>query len=304
MTAGTERHTVELPDGRALAVLVAGPRDGRTLLFHTGTPSGLIVAPQLAGIAAARGFRWVQYSRPGYGDSSPCAGRLVADAASDVTAVLDAIRADRFVTAGWSGGGPHALATAALLGDRCKAAATIAGVAPYNAPGLDWFAGMAEENVSEFGIAARDEEALTALLKKELAERPDLAASEVAEALGGLVTEPDRAALSGWFAAYMAESMNAALTSGIAGWRDDDLAFVRDWGFSLDQIAIPVAVWHGDQDAMVPLAHGEWLASRIPGAQAHLLPGEGHLTLVSARFGEILDDLAELAGLSWPADLS
>jgi pimeloyl-ACP methyl ester carboxylesterase len=295
MTTGTKRLTVELADGRGLAALVAGPPDGRTLLFHTGTPSGLVEAGQLFDIAAANGFRSVLYARPGYGSSSARHGRLVADAADDVAAVLDAVGAGRFVTAGWSGGGPHALATAALLGDRCVAAASIAGVAPYEATGLDWFAGMAQENVAEFGAAASSEDALTALLAQELTERPDIAASEVADALGGLLTATDRAALTGWFADYLAESMRTALTTGIAGWRDDDLAFVRGWGFSLDQISLPVAVWHGDQDAMVPFAHGEWLARHIPGARAHLVPGEGHLTLVSARFDEILQDLAEMS---------
>ena len=183
MTAGTERRTIELADGRTLPVLVAGPPDGLTLLFHTGTPSGLVEAAPLFDIAAAAGFRCVLYARPGYGSSSPRPGRLVADAAKDVAAVIDALGVGRFVTAGWSGGGPHALATAALLGGRCAAAATIAGIAPYGATGLDWFAGMAQENIAEFEAAADDEEALTAMLEKELAERPDIAASEVAEAL-------------------------------------------------------------------------------------------------------------------------
>jgi pimeloyl-ACP methyl ester carboxylesterase len=129
MTAGTERHTVELADGRTLAALVAGPASGRTLLFHTGTPSGPVDAAPLFDIAATYGFRCVMYARPGYGSSSTRHGRLVADAAADVASVLDVVGADRFVTAGWSGGGPHALATAALLGDRCAAAASIAGVA-------------------------------------------------------------------------------------------------------------------------------------------------------------------------------
>jgi pimeloyl-ACP methyl ester carboxylesterase len=106
------------------------------------------------------------------------------------------------------------------------------------------------------------------------------------------------AAADTWFAGYLADSMRAALSSGIAGWRDDDLAFVRDWGFSLNEIEIPVAVWHGDQDAMVPLAHGQWLARHIPGAQPHLLADEGHLTLMNARFAEIVRDLARLAASS------
>ena len=295
MTEDAERHTVVLADGRSLPVLVAGPPDGLPLLFHTGTPGGLVEIAPLADIAAASGFRSVLYARPGYGSSDPLPGRRVADAAADVEAVLDHLGAGRFVTAGWSGGGPHALATAALLGGRCVAAATIAGVAPYAADGLDWFAGMAEENIAEFGAAVQGEGALDAILGAEMASRPDIAATEIADALGGLVTAVDRAAITGWFAAYLSDSMREAVSAGIAGWRDDDLAFVRDWGFGLDQIRLPVAVWHGDQDAMVPFAHGEWLAGHIAGARPHLLPGEGHLTLVSGRFGDIMRDLAELA---------
>jgi pimeloyl-ACP methyl ester carboxylesterase len=295
MTERTERHAVALPDGRSLPVLVAGPADGLPLLFHAGTPGGLVDIEPLTDIAAANGFRSVLYARPGYGSSEPLPGRRVADAAADVAAVLDHLGAGRFVTAGWSGGGPHALSTAALLRGRCVAAATIAGVAPYPAEGIDWFEGMAEENIAEFGAAAAGEGPLTAMLGGEMATRPGIAASEVADALGDLVTAADRAAITGWFAHFLAGSMREALSAGIAGWRDDDLAFVRDWGFGLDQIEVPVAIWHGDQDAMVPSAHGEWLVRHIPDARPHLLPGEGHLTLMSARFGDIMRDLAALA---------
>jgi pimeloyl-ACP methyl ester carboxylesterase len=295
MTEGAERHTVVLADGRSVPVLVAGPADGLPLLFHTGTPSGLVDVAPLTDIAAASGFRSVLYARPGYGSSDPLPGRRIADAAADVAAVLDYLGAGRFVTAGWSGGGPHALATAAVLGGRCAAAATIAGVAPYPADGIDWFAGMAQENIAEFGAAVRGEGPLTAILGAEMASRPDITASEVAEALGSLVTAADRAAITGWFADYLADSMREAVSAGIAGWLDDDLAFVRDWGFGVDQIEVPVAVWHGDQDAMVPFTHGEWLVRHVPGARPHLLSGEGHLTLVSGRFGDIMRDLAELA---------
>lgn len=295
MTERTERHTVLLPDGRSVPVLVTGPANGLPLLFHTGTPGGLVAIEPLTDIATASGFRCVLYARPGYGSSDPLPGRRVADAAADVAAVLDYLGASRFVTAGWSGGGPHALATAALLGGRCVAAATIAAVAPYPADGIDWFDGMAPENIAEFGAAVQGEGPLTALLGVEMASRPQIAASDVADALGSLVTATDRAAITGWFAQYLADSMQEALSAGIAGWRDDDLAFVRDWGFGVDQIEVPVAVWHGDQDAMVPFAHGEWLVRHVPGARPHLLPGEGHLTLVSRRFGDIVRDLAELA---------
>ena len=207
--------------------------------------------------------------------------------------MLDRLGATTFVTAGWSGGGPHALAAAALLADRCLAAATIAGVAPYTGP--DWLAGMAAENVAEFGAAIDSEQSLTAYLAADAAELAGVTAAQVAQALGGLASAADRAAVTGEFAEYLAESDRTALSGGIAGWRDDDLAFVRDWGFSLDQVRVPVSIWQGDQDAMVPFRHGEWLACQLPHARAHLLPGEGHLTLVQARIGDILGELVQQA---------
>src|SRR5260221_7023177 len=169
MTGG-EHFAVEVADGRYVRVITAGPPDGLALVFHTGTPAGLLEYAPLVDAAAANGLRVVMYGRPGYGTSDPLPGRRVADAAADVSAVLDQIGAARCVTAGWSGGGPHALATAALLADRCAAAATIAGVAPYPAAGLDWLAGMAEENVTEFGAAMRGEAALKDILEATAAE--------------------------------------------------------------------------------------------------------------------------------------
>src|SRR5580704_14188138 len=282
--ANGQRITVPADEGRVLEALVAGPDDALPLVFHTGTPSGLVWNAPLADAAAARGLRTVLYARPGYGGSTPQPGRLVADAAADVEKILERIGADEFVTAGWSGGGPHALACAALLPVRCLAAATIAGVAPYDSPGLDWMAGMAGEAD------------LTIFLDGAAGLLRELSAADLADGLGGLVSEVDKAALTGEFADYLAAAFRSAVTPGIDGWRDDDLAFTRDWGLSLDALghATPVAIWQGDQDRMVPSAHGAWLAANIPLARARLRPGEGHLSLIS-KLGEILDDLMNLA---------
>jgi len=297
-----ERLTVRTADDRILDVLVSGPEDGLALVFHTGTPGGLVESGPIVGPATARGLRTVLYARPGYGNSTAQPDRLVADAAADVDAILAHLRIDEFVTAGWSGGGPHALACAALLPVRCLAAATIAGVAPTDSPGLDWAAGMGQENVEEFAAATAGEADLTRFLDAAAAELRDITAAQVADGLGGLVSEADQAAVTGEFAEYLAATFRAALTTGIAGWRDDDLAFAKDWGLSLDALghATPVAIWQGDQDRMVPSAHGEWLAANIPLARARLRPGEGHLTLVTKELGRILDDLLDLAGKGGP----
>lgn len=302
MTA--DRFTVPAAGGRTLDVLACGPAAGIPFVFHSGTPSGLVTYDPMTETAAALGLRTVIYSRPGYGGSAPHPGRLVAHAAADVTAILDHIQAGPFVTAGWSGGGPHALACAAMLPGRCLAAASIAGVAPYGGVGLDWLGDMGPENVQEFTAAADGEAALAGLLEKGSDALRDITAAELAASMGGLLSEADNAVISGEFAEYLAASFRAAVATGTAGWRDDDLAFVRDWGFPLsgggNGAGVPITIWQGGQDRMVPYAHGAWLAGQLPGARAHLLPGEGHLTLAVTAFGQILADLLDLAGLRPP----
>ncbi len=306
----TDRILVEIPDGagesrgaaapragRTVDVLLAGPEEGLPLVFHNGTPGGLVRFERLATAAAVRGLRVVALARPGYERSAPWPGRSVADAAGDVGPVLDALGAESFLTAGWSGGGPHALATASRFRGRCLAGAIIAGVAPHRPEGLDWTAGMGPENIEEFTAAERGAADLGAYLEPAAAELQAVDGPAVADALGGLVSDADKAVLTGGFADYLAASLRAAIRNGISGWRDDDLAFVRDWGFSLRRTA-PVAIWQGDQDRMVPYAHGAWLAKNVPGARAHLLPGEGHLTLTASRLGRILDDLLDMARIT------
>ena len=288
--------TVPAAGGRQLEVLAGGPEGGLPLVFHNGTPGGLVAFEPMTAAAAERGLRTVMYGRPGYGASTPQPGRRVADAAGDVAAVLDALGAEQFVSAGWSGGGPHALACAALLPERCLGAASIAGVAPHDAGGLDWLAGMAGENVAEFGAATAGEAELTAYLTAEAATLRDITGEQLVAGLGDLASAADQAVITGEFASYLAAAFRAALTSGIAGWRDDDLAFIADWGFPLGAGA-PVTVWQGDQDMMVPFGHGKWLAANLSPARAHLIPGAGHLSLVVGQFGEILDDLLSLAGV-------
>jgi pimeloyl-ACP methyl ester carboxylesterase len=157
---------------------------------------------------------------------------------------------------------------------------------------------MGPENVAEFGAALAGESELTAFLSREAATMGAVTGQDVAQAFGGLVIEADQAVLTGEYADHVAACLRAALSSGIAGWRDDDLAFTRDWGFSLDGETPPrAAIWQGDQDRMVPFAHGQWLAAAIPGARVHLMPGDGHLSMTVSAFDRILDDLLDLAGL-------
>jgi pimeloyl-ACP methyl ester carboxylesterase len=280
-----------LADGRSLPVEVSGPDGGTPLLFLHGTPSAGQQYPPHAAEAAARGLRLVCYSRPGYGDSSRRPGRDVAACAADVAAVVDRLGADRFYVAGASGGGPHALACAALLPDRVLACATVAGAAPFDAEGLDFLDGMGTENHEEFGAAVAGADELRDYLERQRPALVELTGEQAAAALGDLVSPIDAATLTGGYAEYLAASMRGAVADGVWGWLDDDLAFVKPWGFELSDVDVPAFVWQGGQDRMVPFSHGEWLAAHVPGARARLLPEHGHLSIATTMFGEIVDDL-------------
>jgi pimeloyl-ACP methyl ester carboxylesterase len=290
--------SVRTPDGRDLEVRVSGSQGGLPLVYHHGTPSAAVPFPLLEDAATTRGLSLVSYSRPGYGTSSPAPGRSVAAAAQDVASILDQLSLDRFVTLGWSGGGPHALVCAALSSGRCAAAATLAGVAPYDAEGLDFLEGMAPENHAEFGAALEGRDALERFLHEQAPATFSLTGAQVAEGMGELVSEVDKRALtgdvSGDLAGALAAMFRHAGQQGIGGWRDDDLAFTRSWGFDLDDIDVPVSVWQGAQDRMVPFSHGQWLAAHVPGSAAHLYDDEGHVSLVM-QVGRVLDDLVARA---------
>ncbi|MFL6024051.1 MAG: alpha/beta fold hydrolase [Marmoricola sp.] len=289
---------IDARDGRHLEVLVGGDPDGFPWLFHGGTPSAAVASDAIDQVAREAGLRLITYSRPGYGRSTPrpWPRPRIADDLADSVVVLDALDADEFVTVGWSGGGPRALACAALLPRRCRAAASLAGVAPSDASDLDFSAGMGPENVEEFAAAAAGPEAYAAFLAEPVAQLATVTADEVAASLGELITEVDAAALTGEFADWLAATFRHAAAQGVIGWREDGIAIMGPWEFPLSEIRVPVSIWQGRQDAMVPFAHGEWLAANVPGARAHLFEDEGHISLMG-RLDDVVADLKQLAGI-------
>jgi pimeloyl-ACP methyl ester carboxylesterase len=292
-----DRRQIRARDGRLLDVELSGPEDGRPVIFHTGTPSAGSIFEALVELGAERGLRHISYSRPGYGGSERHPGRSVADCVGDVGAIADELGIERFLTVGSSGGGPHALACAALMSDRTLAAATLGGVAPFDAQGLDWLDGMGEENLAEFAAVEAGEEPLLRFLQNELDGLESASPSELAASMGDLLSAVDRDSLSGDFAEHMTQATAAAVERGPWGWLDDDLAMMRPWGFDLSGIEVPVTIWQGGEDRFVPFAHGEWLAGNVSGASARLLPAEGHLSLLIGSYGGVLDDLLERAAL-------
>jgi pimeloyl-ACP methyl ester carboxylesterase len=284
-----------LADGRALEVQASGPEDGLALVIQHGTPGSLVRFRAFQEQAERRRLRLVTYSRPGYGSSTRQPGRAVADVAADLEAVLDQLGAERCVTLGWSGGGPHALACAALLPARVAAVASVAGVGPFGRDDLDFMAGMGEENVVEFGAAVAGAGDLTPALRGAAEQLRAAAPADLIGAMASLLPPVDRAALEGRNGEDLAAMLAAGLQTGADGWIDDDLAFVEPWGFDPAEIRVPVFVWQGEEDLMVPFAHGRWLVEHIPAAVAHLQSGRGHLSILFDNLDEVFDELEAAA---------
>lgn len=280
---------VLLRDGRTLHIHDEGAPDGFPVVVHHGTPgSGLPHGPHNERARAA-GVRLLSYDRAGYGGSTAKPGRSVVDVAADLDDVLDALGVDRFASVGGSGGGPHTLALGARLTDRCVATCAIACPAPWDADGLDWLAGQGEQNQAEWAVALQGAEPLERHLEGEGAQLSGATAEQLRDVLATLLSAPDRDVLTGDLAEHLLASTRRALEPGVAGWRDDDLAFMRPWGFEPAEVAVPVLLWQGEQDLMVPPDHARWLALRLPDVEAHVDPAEGHLSIWEHRLGEILD---------------
>lgn len=262
------QQKVRLADGRTLQVHDSGEGslDGPVLIWHHGSPQTGVLLPPLLSMTAARGIRLVSYGRPGYGGSTLHPGRTVASAATDVAQIIDALGIDRFATMGASGGGPHALACAALLPDRVTGVVCLAGIAPYTGEEKEWFAGM----VSSAGLRA-------ALNGR--AARARYAATEE--------FDPDSFTAAGWAAlsgtwASLGDDAQHAMAAGPDGLIDDDVAYVTPWGFDLAAVTAPVLLIQGGQDRVVPPTHAQWLREQLPGAQLWERPHDGHISVLDA----------------------
>jgi pimeloyl-ACP methyl ester carboxylesterase len=214
--------------------------------------------------------------------------------AGDIAALADSLDAERFFTWGVSGGGPHALACAALLGDRVLAAASIASPAPYDAAGLDFLAGMGQDNVEEFGAAVIGAAALADYLAPQREQLLAASPEDLQKAMESLLPDVDLAALTGETAEFLHASMTSGLRHGFDGWLDDDLAFVAPWGFDVGSIAVPLLLMQGELDLMVPYAHGNWLAAHLPEATVRFTSGDGHVSM-GAKVPEVHEWLVEQA---------
>jgi pimeloyl-ACP methyl ester carboxylesterase len=265
-----------------LEVASLGDPSGSTILFHHGTPGSAKLARLFEETLWSRGHFLVTTSRPGYGRSQRHEGRSVASAVADSAAALAHFDRDRYVAIGWSGGGPHALAHGALDETHCIAAISLAGVAPASGE-FDWTEGMGPENVEEFELAmAGGEEAHEANIQSMVAEMVTASPDNVVALLGGLLSEPDLLALGSENArTLLADAIAHGAAGGHFGMLDDDGAILGEWGCELSDVGVPVEIWFGDDDLMVPPTHGRFLTGVIPNARSVNHPSEGHFSLIT-----------------------
>lgn len=270
---------VQTGDGRTLQVREYGTGDGQAVIFHHGWPSSRLLPDSWDEAAQARGVRLISFDRAGYGGSSRAPGRTVGDVAADTAVIAEALGADRFGVWGVSGGGPHALACAALIPERLTGTAVVAGAAPYDMPGLDYCAGMGPANQYEFPLAAQGPEVYEPYVRAAV-EKMLAAGVHGDDGFQSVLSPVDRALMdSGQFDEYEEANLREALGGGIYGWLDDGYACVGPWGFELESIEGPVLLVQGGQDLMVPASHARAMAAVLPNATLEFHPDEGHMTL-------------------------
>jgi pimeloyl-ACP methyl ester carboxylesterase len=273
-------QSLVVPDGRTVCFAEWGDPRGFPVFGLHGTPGGRLYRHPDESRYEAAGVRLIKYDRPGYGGSDRLPGRSVVDCVGDVAAIADHLGIGMFSVTGGSGGGPHSLAVAARLGERVVRARCSVGIAPFGLDDLDFFAGMDPLNIREFSWAIEGEQRLAPELTRELAEMGERVAVDPSKWLGDdwQMDEADREVMGrSDMAEMIRESTEDTVRAGAWGWVDDDLAFVKPWGFELSEITVPVEVRYGARDVLVPAAHGAWLGRNVPGAIVVVEEAEGHL---------------------------
>jgi len=286
-------QTVRLANGRLLGYAEYGATTGPVLFFFHGLPGSRLDAPQLWSNAPVEA-RVVAPDRPGFGASTFQPGRRLLDWADDVAELADIIGADRFLVAGFSGGGPHALAVAHALPHRVIAAAIIGGAGPIDA--ADSLTGMNSANRLIFTLARRAPVALRvpiALHAYQMKRDPDKVL--VRAASDKHLPEADREAMAdAHLRGLMTTAGAEAFRQGSCGTVHEAHICAQPWGFDLAAIRTPVHIWHGEKDTNVPAAMAHTIAARIPASLLTLYRDEGHL-IVPKHWNDILAWLLDAA---------
>ncbi len=286
-------------DKRRLTFEITGDPNGMPVFLLHGTPGSRSGPKPRPGMLYRQGIQLICYDRPGYGGSTRRPGRNVASAADDVKAISEYLKIDRFAVVGRSGGAPHALACAALIPDLVIKTVALVSVAPANAPGLDWYEGMAPDNVDEYTALDEDDSGMAERLRLR-AHRTSKDPDTLIEILISQMKRPDLEIIKNSAMRRLLTSTYAeALREGPFGWVDDALAFRNDWGFDVANIKGLVQLWHGAEDNFSPANHTRWLHKHIPQAEIEIQADTAHFGSV-----EILPRILGNLVVAWHQEMS
>jgi pimeloyl-ACP methyl ester carboxylesterase len=257
--------TTRAHGGRTVAFEQWGDLAGRPVIYLHGVPNSRLDRWPDNPTLEALGIRLVTFDRPGYGHSDPLPGRTLLDPAADINRIADHLGFERFALSGMSGGGPFVLAALWALSDRVTRAAVSCGLAPLNRPGA--FQGMADGNVKQFTVALHNPSQLEKLL-----DSVDLASALPDEETKVLQTVPGLAEM-------LVDGYREGTRQGWQGAVADYRSIASPWGFALTDITVPLSLWHGDRDHLVPAHHAEYVASQVRSAELQIIKGDGHLAM-------------------------
>jgi len=280
-------NPLKLSDGRVLEYIDNGVLSKSALILHHGTPTSMTVWNTWLAAAAEKGIRTIAFTRPGYAGSDRKIGHRVIDSIDDLEEILNQLEIENFVSVGWSGGGPYALASGLLK--RCYGVQLIASVSPYDAEDFDWFQDSTPEMIEEAKISARSLEECLAFKEGYYTELRDMTAEQL------LVEYEKRSDFKAFESAYrefsndLCFSMHDALRDGAIGYADDEYAFLQNWGFETKDVTVPVGIWQGLDDHSVSPHMARWLNANIQNPTLELLEGQHHGSIMVENREEILN---------------
>ncbi|MFD1587124.1 alpha/beta fold hydrolase [Halorientalis brevis] len=277
-------QTADTRDGRTIGYADVGDPDGDPVFVFHGFPNSRVFGALFDEAGRAHGLRIVAPERPGLGVSDPQPDRTLTDWPADVADVADALGVDEFAVFGISGGGPYAAATAALLGERVERAAIACGLAPMDAVDVRerlWY-------YSARFLPSGNKLALWLLGRRAMDDR-----EAFLESMAESAAPADEALWTGEVGKVVHASMiEARRNHGLDPLVTETRVFGSPWGFDLSTIDVPVGLWYGKADVLVPPEMGLYLTEKIPTAEAHIYPDLDHLSIVTEHEADIAAWLA------------
>ena len=279
--------SLKLPDSRCIEYIDNGVSSKSALILHHGTPTSMTVWGTWLAAAAELGIRAIAFTRPGYASSDRKVGRSIIDANEDLVEILSQLAVENFVSVGWSGGGPYALASGLL--NKCSGVQLIASVSPYDAEDFDWFQDQTPEMVEEAKISARSLEDSINFKENYYKEIRDMTAEQFLTEYAKRLSFESFETTYREFSKDLSFSMHDALRDGVIGYAEDEYAFLRNWGFETKEIQVPVLIWQGLDDLSVSPHMARWLNANISNPTLKLLEGQHHSSIMVEKRAEILN---------------